>query len=143
MLTNLSGSTALTLTIMAKEVTREQAERKKAQAAAFMERIGESDRADEFRDMSIDEYAEHKGLRLSNPTQRRRFSMTTATGTSKADLQDQIDRAIETLDDAYTPESSREDLAEAVGQALDILRGEDEEPEEEEDEDLDSDDDLE
>jgi hypothetical protein len=33
---------------MAKQVTVEQAERKKQQAAAFMERIGEPDRADEF-----------------------------------------------------------------------------------------------
>ena len=31
---------------MAKQVTREQADRKKQQAAAFMERIGEDDRAE-------------------------------------------------------------------------------------------------
>ena len=42
---------------------------------------------------------------------------------SKADLQDQIDQAIDVLDDAYAPESTREDLATAVGSALDILRG--------------------
>ena len=57
---------------------------------------------------------------------------------SKTSLQDQIDDAIDILDDAYAPETTREDLAEAVGHALDILRGEDEEPEEEED-DLDDD----
>jgi hypothetical protein len=34
-------------------VTREQAERNKTQAAAFMERIGEDDRANEFDDMSV------------------------------------------------------------------------------------------
>ena len=45
---------------------------------------------------------------------------------TKTDLQDQIDSAIETLQEAYTPESSREDLAAAVGSALDILNGEDE-----------------
>jgi hypothetical protein len=33
---------------VAKEVTREQAERKDQQAAEFMERLGESDRANEF-----------------------------------------------------------------------------------------------
>jgi hypothetical protein len=72
---------------MAKQVTREQAERKKQQAAAFMERIGEDDRADEF------------------------------DGT---ELQETIDSAIETLNEAYTPETTREDLAAAVGEALDI-----------------------
>lgn len=59
-----------------------------------------------------------------------------ANGVSKTDLQDQIDQAIDVLDDAYAPESSREDLAEAVGNALDILRGESD------DDDSDSDDDL-
>jgi hypothetical protein len=46
---------------------------------------------------------------------------------SKADLQEQIDGAIATLQDVYTPETSREDLAAAVGAALAILNGEDEE----------------
>jgi hypothetical protein len=58
--------------------------------------------------------------------------MAAATTTRKADLQDQIDRAIETLDDAHQPESTREELAQAIGEALDIRRGEEEEAEEEE-----------
>ena len=66
--------------------------------------------------------------------------MAAVTTTSKSDLQDQIDRAIATLDDAYQPETTREDLAQAVGEALDILRGEDEEAEDE-DEDLENGDD--
>jgi hypothetical protein len=113
---------------MAKEVTREQAQRKKAQAAAFLDRIGQSDRAQDFADMSVDEYAHHKGLRLTNPRNRReRNRMANGNGTTtKADLQDTIDQAISILDDAYTPEVSREDLAEAVGSALETLRGEDE-----------------
>jgi hypothetical protein len=122
----------------AKDVTREQAERKKEQAATFMERIGQSDRAEEFDDMSVDEYAEHKGLRLSNPKPKQKRK-TTAMATTKVDLQDQIDRAIEVLDDAYAPESTREDLASAVGNSLDILRGDDED-DETEDEDDDADD---
>ena len=40
---------------MATRVTREHTERKKAQAATIMERIGEGDRADEFDDMSGEE----------------------------------------------------------------------------------------
>lgn len=117
-----------------KDVTREQAERKKEQAAAFMERIGDTDRAEEFDEMSVDEYAEHKGLRLTNPTRKqKRRKAKMANGYSKSDLQDMVDRAIDVLDDAYAPETSREDLASAVGSALDILRGEDEEEEDEDD----------
>ena len=128
---------------MAKEITREQAERKKHQAADFMERIGEPDRADEFDEMGVDEYAERRGFHLANPyrTQRRK-PMATPTGPTKADLQDQIDRATSVLEGAYTPETNREDLAEAVGEALDILRAEDEE-ENEDEEDIDDDDDAE
>lgn len=121
---------------MAKAITREQAGKKKAQAAAFMERIGEPDRARAFEDMSIDEYAEHKGFQLSDPRIKRLRSphfMANATTTTKSDLQDQIDQAIDVLDDAYAPESSREDLAEAIGSALDILRGESEDGDSEDD----------
>jgi hypothetical protein len=58
---------------------------------------------------------------------------------SKGELQERIDSAIDLLDDAYTPETSREDLAQAVGQALDILNGEDEDEEDDDsgDDDLD------
>jgi hypothetical protein len=122
-----------------KDVTREEAERKKEQAATFMERIGQSDRAEEFDDMSVDEYAEHKGLRLSNPNPKRK-RITVVMATKKADLQDQIDRAIEVLDDAYAPETTREDLASAIGSSLDILRGDDEEEDTEDSDDDDSDD---
>ena len=115
---------------MAKQVTREQAERKKTQAAAFMERIGEPDRADEFDDMSVDEYAEHRGFELVANPRRKARKTTVAT---KTELQEQIDNAIDTLNEAYTPETTREDLAAAVGEALDILNGEDEESDEESD----------
>ncbi len=121
-----------------KDVTREEAERKKEQAAAFMDRVGQSDRAEEFDEMTVDEYAEHRGLRLSNP-RRNQTRKQTIMATSKADLQDQIDRAIEVLDDAYEPATTREDLANAVGSALDILRGEDEDDDDEDDDDSDDD----
>jgi hypothetical protein len=118
---------------VAKSITREQAERKKSQAAEFMDRIGDPDRGDEFDDMSVEEYADGRGFRISNP--KRSTTMAAATGRTKAGLQDQIDSAIEALEDAYTPEATREDLAEAVGSALDILNGEDEEDDDTDDED--------
>ena len=122
---------------MAKQVTREQAERKKQQAAAFMERIGEDDRADEFDEMSVEEYAEHRGFELvaSNPRRKaRKTSMAT-----KNELQEMVDSAAAVLNEAYTPEASREDLAAAVGEALDILNG-DEADDADADEDEDSED---
>lgn len=130
---------------VAKTITREQAETKKTQAANFMDRIGQPDRAEEFEQMSVDEYAEHKGFRL-NPSRKRRNDMAGSRavrpGTTKADLEDQIEEAVDILDDAYAPESSREDLAEALGKALDILRAEEEEEEEEDSADDSDDDDL-
>lgn len=48
------------------------------------------------------------------------------------DLEETIDEATAILEDVYTPEASREDLAEAIGNALDVLSGEEEEEEDEE-----------
>ena len=124
---------------MAKQVTHEQAERKKAQAVTLMDRIGDTDRADEFDGMSVDEYAEHRGLQIANPRRKER-KQTMAT---KAELQDQLDSINEVLNGAYTPEASREDIAAAVGEALDILNGEDDEDTEEDESDLDDSDDSE
>jgi hypothetical protein len=115
---------------MAKQVTREQAERKKSQAVTLMERIGDSDRADEFDGMSVDEYAEHRGLQIANPRRKERKT----TMATKAELQDQLDNINEVLNGAYTPEASREVIAAAVGEALDILNGEDDDADESEDE---------
>ena len=122
---------------MAKEITREQAERKKTQAAEFMDRIGQPDRAEEFEGMSVDEYAEHRGFRLTNP---RRRTTNMANTTAESDLQDQLDDAIAALEEAYTPEASREDLAVAIGNALDILNGEDDDSGDSGDDDEDGDD---
>ena len=62
---------------------------------------------------------------------------------TKAELQDQLDSINEVLNGAYTPEASREDIATAVGEALDILNGEDDEDTEEDESDLDDSDDSE
>jgi hypothetical protein len=60
---------------------------------------------------------------------------------TKNELQEQLDSVIDTLNEAYTPEASREDLASAVGEALDILNGEDADDESDESDDT-GDDDL-
>jgi hypothetical protein len=71
-------------------------------------------------------------------TNKRRENATMANGNgntspTKADLQDQIDDAIETLEAAYVPESSREELVEAISGALNTLRGEDEDDQDDDD----------
>jgi hypothetical protein len=43
--------------------------------------------------------------------------MAHSSGHSKADLQDTLDQIADILDDAYEPQSSREDPAAAVGEA--------------------------
>jgi len=50
------------------------------------------------------------------------------------DLQSSVDDAVAILEDAYQPESTREDLVGAVSEALDLLSGEEEEEPGEEDE---------
>ena len=45
---------------------------------------------------------------------------------TKAELEEAIGEAVEVLTGAYSPESSREDLAEAAGKALNVLELEDE-----------------
>jgi hypothetical protein len=52
---------------------------------------------------------------------------------TKAELEDCIDNATQILTDAYVPEASREDLAAAIGDALDALSGEDTGDEDEDD----------
>ena len=49
--------------------------------------------------------------------------MANGNGLTKDDLAGMVDDATEVLQAAYTPEASREDLAAAVGDALDILSG--------------------
>jgi hypothetical protein len=65
--------------------------------------------------------------------------MARATIPTKTDLQETIDRAVEVLDEAYEPESTREDLAEAVGKALEILNDEEEEDDNDDDDEEDDD----
>jgi hypothetical protein len=62
---------------------------------------------------------------------------------TKTELQEQRDDVIETLNEAYTPQTTREELAAAVGEALDILNGEDDDSADEDLEETDEEDDEE
>jgi hypothetical protein len=119
-------------------VTFEQVESKNDKAVRFLRDVlQDDDRVDEVEDKSPEDFAERKRITITNSRRRR----TVANGNendamSKGDLQDCIDRATQILTDAYTPEASREELAAAVGDALDALSGD-----YDEDADDDSDDD--
>ena len=56
-----------TVTSVAKQFTADQVQAKKDKAVQFLrDVVGDDDRADEFEDMSLDEYAEDKGIEIVN-----------------------------------------------------------------------------
>ena len=70
--------------------------------------------------------------------------MATGNGNSsstltKGDLQDMLDEVEDILNSIYTPEASREDLVAGVGQALDVIEGNEPDDDGEGDDDPDSD----
>jgi hypothetical protein len=126
-------------------MTYDQVEARKEKAVRFLrDVVGDDDRADEVEDESVEDYADRKGLVIKNTATcvTRNAGMEgndMANGDTKADLQDAIDQAVQILSDAYTPESSREDLAAACGDALDVLAGDG--GDDDDDDDVDDDDD--
>ena len=58
---------------------------------------------------------------------------------SKADLQDVLDQVSDILQEAYQPESDRETLAAAIGDALDAINSESEDDDVDEDDDTNGD----
>ena len=117
-----------------KLMTRSKAEAKRRKAVEFLHRIGNDGLAEEFEDMTAEEYAEHKGAELIHNPQQGGSSMAQAT---KAELHEAMDEALEILNEAYTPESSREELAQAVGRALNALEVDDDDSDDVEGEDSD------
>jgi len=97
--------------------------------------------ADALEAEPVESYATRKRVVITdNPQPRRKVNVATNGNDdlTKPELQDCIDDATDVLQDAYTPEASREELAEAVGRALDILSGD---YDDEEEDDAASDDD--
>jgi hypothetical protein len=116
--------------------THDQVEATKAKAVNFLRLVLQDNaRADEVEAESPEAYAQCKRIIITNNSPQRRIAnMANGNGSpTKSDLQDAIDEATKVLEAAYVPESDRETLAVAVGQALDILSG-DEEDEEDDDE---------
>jgi hypothetical protein len=130
------------LLTMAKRLkTLSEAETARRRAITGLRNLGRDNEADRIEDMSTREYAEEKNFGIAeNPRSRRRMNMAKRTNSDLQDAYDDIATVKGLLQDAYTPESSREELAEAVGSALNALEDY-EGPEEEADEDEDGDED--
>jgi hypothetical protein len=104
--------------------TREQTEIAQARAVRFAENVLEdSDLADDLESLTPEEYSDRRGIIITNPLQGRITNMANGDGNSmtKADMQDVCDQVQDILADVYTPEASREDLAAAIDDALDLL----------------------
>jgi predicted RNase H-like nuclease (RuvC/YqgF family) len=109
-----------------KYLTRSEAEIKRQKAVDFLHRIGNDDLADDFEDMSPEEYAEHKGAELlENPHRRvtmaKRRKTVVELEAEVADLQEQVGDL----------EEENESLQGQLDQVADIVTGEDEDEEEE------------
>jgi hypothetical protein len=120
--------------VLKKYQTLEQVEKTKAKAARFAESVLEdSDLADALESESAESYAERRGIVITNPAQKRRTTMANGNnggngdddydfdGWTKQDCVDALNQVAQIADDAYDPMSSREDLAQAVGDIMDAL----------------------
>ena len=98
--------------------------------------LEDDDLADSSEDEDVESYAKRKGLKISNSPKRRTTAVANGNDVTKNELQDCVDQATQILEDAYQPETSREEAMAAIGDALDALSGD-----YDEDADDDSDDD--
>jgi hypothetical protein len=105
-------------------VTLEQVEKRQAKAARFARNVlQDDDLADSLESESPEDYASRKHLVISNSSLNQRRQPMVNGDLTKSDLEEMVDQASDVLSAAYVPESDRETLAEAVGNALDILAG--------------------
>jgi|ERR1051326_6254020 len=104
-----------------KTLTRKQLEARKAQAVRFVRDVlGDDDKADDIEGESLEDYAEHRHIRLTNPKG--------ATHMSAPTRQELLGR-IEEL------ETENEDLQSRLDEIRDIIVDEDQDAETDEDED--------
>jgi hypothetical protein len=90
-----------------KSLTRQQLERRKAQAVRFTRDIREDDdRADEIEDESLEDYAQERHIKLSNPKGARKMAVQT-----RRELLDRISEL----------ESENEDLQSRLDEISDII----------------------
>ena len=109
-----------------KERTYKQIEtaKKRAEVAA-LNLMDDESRSDEFADMSVEEYAELRGITIKNPTTEERNMATSFTDQIKS-LKEELRESNDRVEEL---EAEREDILDALG--LEII----EEADDEEDDD--------
>ena len=106
-----------------KYLTRGEAT-KRLQTVEFLRRIGSDDAADDYDDMTSEEYAERRGTELlDNPRTGR------AQPETKSDLQDALDQIGDMAADALDPALTREDVIQKLKEIDDIVNGDGDEDE--------------
>ena len=86
--------------------------------------LDDETRASEIEDESPEDYAARKGIVITdNSGQRRKVNVANGDDLTKSELQDAVDQALDILQGAYVPESDRETLAQACGDAISVLEG--------------------
>ena len=77
---------------MKKYLTREQTQTAQARAVRFAKNVLEdSNLADDLESLTPEEYADRKGMVITNPLKRRIPSVANGNGRTKQDLLDEID----------------------------------------------------
>jgi hypothetical protein len=109
-------------------LTREKLQARKDQAVRFTrDVVGDADRADEIESESLEDYAQRRGIQLSNPWSRRTAMATRKTiADYRAELKDLRDQVSDL-------EEENESLQGQLDRVAEIVGGEEEEEEEEED----------
>jgi hypothetical protein len=90
-----------------KEITRTQLESRKAQAVRFVRDVlGDDDKADDIEDESLEDYAEHRQIKLTNPE-----GVTPMAAPARQELLDRIEEL----------ETTNEDLQSRLDEIADII----------------------
>jgi len=112
-----------------KTLTRDQIQARKEQAARFTETvIGDSDRAQEIRDESLEDYAARRKFAIANP--RRRGTMA-----RKKTIDDYRDEVADLKDQVGELEDENESLQDQLDTIADIVAPADDEDDDGQDDD--------
>ena len=98
---------------MAKEYTADQVQAKKDKAVQFLrDVVGDDDKADEFDDMDLDEYAEHKNIQIVNRGEKANMANGNSDPRTKQELLDEIDdlqSQLDAISDIVNPPNEGDD----------------------------------
>jgi hypothetical protein len=122
---------------MAKTVTLDEAQRKLQRAIRFLDNIGD-DKADEFRAMSPEQYAERKHLSIENPSRRAESNKRRLKGMpnlTRAELERRVHKLEAENEDLTEENELLSDKLEAIGELVEAEEVEEDEEDDEDDQD--------